>query len=223
MSPTGEDPIARGTTEKQPKRRRINTRSEVARPVARKLASLALSWDEQDEALGVREREQLRRTLADAAEWLEWTALRNDRIDRAIKDMKTLAEAGARSIAKDLEDELAEKKSETTRLKKTAKSFHKLADSADFEAPIEVTYSRTARRADGLVTITETLMLADAEEAEKAARKIERKLGSWDNLRAQMLEDLKRRQEQLEATRNRIAAFAESYRGLVGEVFAILH
>ena len=38
-----------------------------------------------------------------------------------------------------------------------------------------------------------------------------------------MLEDLKRRQEQLEELKERLAAFAESFRGLVVEVFAILY
>ena len=74
-----------------------------------------------------------------------------------------------------------------------------------------------------LVTKTEELTFADAEEAERAARTIENKLDSWERLRAQMLEDLKRRQEQLEELKERLAAFTESFRGLVVEVFAILY
>lgn len=220
---SGENAISRGTTKSRPQRRRIDTRSAVARPVARELATLALSWVEQEEKLLIRQQEQLRRALASAAEFLEWTTLQDHEVDKALRDMKTLAEAGVRFIAKDLEQEVADKKTESTRLKKAATSIQKLAATADFETPVEFSYAHTAREGDGLVTKTEDLTFADAEEAERAARTIENKLDSWERLRTQMLEDLKRRQEQLEELKERLAAFAESFRGLVVEVFAILY
>ena len=141
----------------------------------------------------------------------------------AIKDVKTLTKAGSQFIAEELEVELAEKKAEVTELKGVAESMHELADTADWEEPVEVSYSHTARNGDGLATKTQTLTLADAGEARDAAAAIEKRLDTWEKLRIQMLEDLKQKQRQLGEMEESIPAFAESSKTVVGDVLAILH
>jgi hypothetical protein len=161
--------------------------------------------------------------LAKAAEFRGWGTTGADPIASAIKDVKNLTKAGSEFIAQDLEDELADKKTEVLQLQKVADSIHEMADNADFEGPVEVSYSHTAREGDGLATRVQTLTLADAGEAKDAATTIEKRLDNWEKLRAQMLEDLKRRQHQLSEMEDSIPAFAESSRGVVDDVLAILY
>lgn len=144
-------------------------------------------------------------------------------MESAIKDVKNLTKAGSHFIAQELEAELADKKIEVSQLREVAISIHELAGTADWGDPVEVSYSHTVRAGDGLATRTETLNLVDAGEAKEAAATIEKKLDTWDKLRGQMLDDLKRRQAQLNEMRDSISAFAESSRGVVGDVLAILH
>ena len=117
---------------------------------------------------------------------------------------------------------LAGKKIEVSQLREVADSIHELADTADWGDPVEVSYSHTVRDGDGLATKTEILNLVDAGEAKEAAATIEKKLDTWEKLRCQMLDDLKRRRHQLNEMRDNISAFAESSRSLVGDVLAIL-
>ena len=200
-----------------------NTESPETRQTALKLASLAISWMKQDRQLRVRQREELRRALANAAEFRGWGATGADPVSSAIKDVKDLTIAGSHFIAQDLVDELAGKKTEVSQLREVADSIHELADAKEWGDPVEVSYSHTVREGDGLVTRTQTLTLVDAEEAKEAAATIEKKLGAWEKLRVQMLDDLKLRQRQVNELEGSISAFAESSKGMVGEVLAILH
>lgn len=178
---------------------------------------------QQDRRLRVRQGEELRRALTVAAELRGWAAIGDDSMASAIKDVKSLTKVGSGLIAQELENELADKKNEVKELQKVADAIHELADTADWEEPIEVSYSHTARDGDGLATKTETVILADAGEARDAAAAIEKKLDSWEKLRSQMLENLKQRKGQLGELDDSIAAFAESSRDVVGDVLAILH
>ncbi len=188
-----------------------------------KLASLALAWMKQDREFRVRQREELRRALAETAEFRGWAIPGADPVAAAIKDVKTLTKAGSQFIAEELEVELAEKNAEVTELKVVAESIHELADTADWEEPVEVSYSHTARNGEGLATKMQTVTLADAGEARDAAAAIEKRLDTWEKLRIQMLEVLKQKQVQLGEMEDSISAFAESSKGVVGDVLAILH
>ncbi len=192
------------------------------RQAALKLASLAMAWMKQDRQLRVRQREELRRALARAAEFRGWAAIGGDPMESAIKDVKSLTKSGSNFIAQELEAELADKKIEVSQLREVAISIHELAGTADWGDPVEVSYSHTVRAGDGRATRPETLNLVDAGEAKEAAATIEKRLDTWEKLRGQMLDDLKRRQRQVNEMRDSISAFAESSRGLVGEVLAIL-
>jgi hypothetical protein len=188
-----------------------------------KLASLAIAWMKQDGRLRVRQYEELRRALAKVAEFRGWAATGADPVAPAIKDVKSLTKAGSQFIAQELVEELADKKTEVSRLREVADSFHELADTAEWGGPVEVSYSHTAREGDGLATRTQTLTLVDAGEAKEAAATIEKKLDTWEKLRSQMLEDLKQQQHQLTEMEDSIPAFAEASRATVGDVLAILH
>jgi hypothetical protein len=178
----------------------------------------------QDRRLRIRQREELRRALAKAADLRGWAAAAGaDPMALAIKDVKSLTKAGSQFLAQDLRDELADKKVEVSQLRELAESIHELADTADWEEPVEISYSHTAREGDGLATRTQTVTLVDAGEANDAAAAIEKKLDSWENLRIQMLDDIKGRQRQVKELEDSISAFAESSRGVVGDVLAILH
>ena len=203
--------------------RRPGPRSPEARPAAMRLATLAMAWMEQDRQLRVRQREELRRALATAADFRGWAATGADPMASAIKDVKSLTKAGSHFLAKDLEKELEDKKNEVLQLQKVADSMNRLADTESWENPVEVSYSHTVREGDGLGTRTQTLTLVDAGEARDAAATIEKKLVNWEKLRVLMLEDLKQRRRQVDEMEEGIAAFAESSRGVVDDVLAILH
>ncbi|MDH5590755.1 MAG: hypothetical protein OEZ65_10630 [Gemmatimonadota bacterium] len=198
--------------------------SPEATEVGRALASIALAWLSQGRQLKVRQREDLRRSIATAAESFGWDTIDLDQLETATKNVSKLTRSGTRSIARQLEDELAVKKAEMSHLKKTAASVRKLSEKADFAEPIEVSYTHTAREgSQRLVTRTETLTLVEPSEAKEAADTIEKRLDGWDKLRVQMVDDLKRRQGQLEELRESVSEFAESSKGLVREVFAVMH
>lgn len=220
MTQLGEEAI---TQNESTKRRRVDTRSATARPVARELACIALAWTSQGRELRVRQREQLRRALTAAADFLGWSTLERDRIEIAIHEVQTLANAGGRSVTDDLERELTEKRTEIPRLRQAAERLHALAEETSLETPVEFIYCHTARQGDDLVTKTETVTIADQREAVEAAEAIERKLDVWEKLRAQMVDELKQQRRRVEEMSDHLSDFADSQRGLVREVFAILH
>ena len=204
----------------------VSTEAEKG-SVSRRLASLALARHEQEGRLRVRQREQLRRALFSAGESLGWeslTAGEADPVEGASKDVARLTRNGTRSLMRDLDNEITAKKREMTQLKAVAKSIQKLAKDGATTYPAEVTYTHTARGSTtGYVTKTETLVLADAAEAEGAAAKIEKKMDAWAKLREEMLKDLKRRQQQLDELKGTVTEFVSSSEGLLVEVFAVLH
>jgi hypothetical protein len=171
--------------------------------------------------LKLREREELRRVFASAAELLGWATIRRDPVEAATKDLLKLARSGARLLTRELADEVASKKMEMSQLEKVANSLHKLAEGADFTDSVEISYSHTGRSPpQGLVTRTETLTLTDADEAAEAARTIEAKRETWDKLRREMLDALGERQRQLDEMKRSLPAFVESSDVLVRHVMS---
>ncbi len=140
-----------------------------------------------------------------------------------MRDVAKLTKAGTQALTRDIADELARKKTEMSQLEEFASSMHDLAEKGDFTDPVEVSYSRTAREADQLVTKTELLTLVEAQEAEDAAQLIAKKTVSWGKLRDEMVENLKKEQRQFEELKDSLPGFVESSTGTVREVFATLY
>ncbi|MEX2466084.1 MAG: hypothetical protein WD995_04195 [Gemmatimonadota bacterium] len=196
--------------------------NEAGRIVAR----LALDKLKQDGTLGVRQREQLRRAFSTAAEALAWDAIPGDKDDRvaaATSDVAVLAAQGAQALERDLRELLDEKKAEMEQLAEVHASVQALAADAKTTYPTELEYTHTAR--DGLrrlVTKTETLTLADADEALSAAATLEKRLEGYAKLRDQMLEELETKQRQIDEMREGLSGFVASSNRLVVEVLATL-
>jgi hypothetical protein len=177
----------------------------------------------QDGQLRVRQREELRRALATAAEIRGWTYSSKDPMTVAVKEVETLTKVGSSYIAKEIEGELKGKKTEVTELQEVAASIHELADNGDWEDSVEISYAHTAREGDGLATKTEIVTLASGAEAQEAAATIEKRLETWDKLRAEMIEDLKQKRRKLREMEKSIPSFAEASKSVVVDVLAILY
>lgn len=189
--------------------------------MSRELATLALEWVKQGQKLRVRQRERLRRVLAVTADVMSWQSVSKDGLDKATKDIAKLARSGTRSIRRELDRERETKRSESRSLKTAVKELRKLAESSDSDGPTEFSYSYTARSPSwGLVTKTEELTLADADEATAAADTVEKRSATWDKLRIEMLEELKAKDNRWAELSGSLSDFAQAYRGLVKEVLA---
>jgi septal ring factor EnvC (AmiA/AmiB activator) len=134
-----------------------------------------------------------------------------------------MVRSGARSLKREVAEDLSEKKREEARLKDVIQSVRKLAADPTVEYPVEVSYSHTARDAAvGLVTRTETVTCENAEEALQAARKIEKRMGRWAKLRAQMLDELKQRQKRVSEVTGNLSEFVDSSQGLLKDIIVTL-
>ena len=173
----------------------------------RRLASLALDRLRKDGVLGVRQHENLRRTLACAGVALGW---------------ELLPEAGVEHLNGDITVLLAQKRREIAVLKKVAAAVRDLAKDAKTTYPTEVEVSFTQRSALGiLVTKTETLALEDATEALRVADELTHREENRAKLRDQMIEELKERRRQLGVMKRDLPAFVESSHELVSELLAL--
>ena len=206
--------------------RSVIARSPEIQDVSRKVASLALTQMAQEGQLNVRQTEQLRRSMAAAGGVLEWgapAAHSRDAGGEVSKDVLTIAKNGAKYMAGDLVDEMERKKNEIQVMLDTAQQIRKVGESSKTEYPVEITYNYTAR--DGsqrYTTKLETLTLNDAEEAEKAANKIEGIIESKTKLADLMLLDLEQKQIRLEEMKRGLPDFVKSSRPLLDEVMANL-
>lgn len=200
----------------------VGPRSAELRDVSRQLAVLALAQVNQEGHLGVRQREQLRRALATAGEALGWAgrvAASNNAVAEVSKDVLTMAKGGAKSMAKDLEVELAGKKKEITQIKRAAATVTKMAESKKTSYPTEITYTFTVRDATGdLVTKTETLPMENAEEALTAAVTIEKNPTGRLKLKDLMIADLKQKQKQVDVMTKTLSDFIEYSHDLMRDV-----
>jgi len=208
------------------KKQRVNLRTAHMREISQNLAELGLLKVQMGEPLNVRRRESVRRTLAEAgkaAGWSDVAALSDDPVEVAAKDVKKMLQSGVRALTKQVEDEVAEKKAEAKELEKLVRSVHKLAKAKSTEYPAEIVYSRTVKSpGEGLITKTETLTVADSDEALKAAENVERSLPRWVSLRDDMLEDLKRKRENLDRLSAALSDLVDSWRGLLKEVLVTM-
>lgn len=144
-------------------------------------------------------------------------------MDVAAGDVKKMVRSGARAIQRSVSDELAEKKAEVKRIKKVVVKLRAIAEDDDVEFPVEVTYQRTAKSTgEGFVVKTETLELNDADEALKAANKIEKSLPNWTKVRDEVIADLKRKQDTIKDLTGNLSDLVESWRGLLRDVLVTM-
>jgi hypothetical protein len=192
--------------------------------VSCQLALLALA--QEDSPLGVRQREQLRRALATAGDALGWTAAMSSNgssVADLRADVMAMAESGAKSLGRDLAEQLVNKKVEVAQLNKVIVEVRASAADESTVYPLDITFSHTVRDAyQELITKTETRVANDSDEAMAAAASIERSLPSWTKLADQMIIDLKKRQRQLETVTRSLPDFVQSSQDLLGEVVANL-
>ncbi|MEK9502705.1 hypothetical protein [Gaopeijia maritima] len=204
---------------------RIKTDSELDL-ASRTIASLALQHLRQDGTLRVRQRDQLHRALATAAEALDWTLIPGDgaqRLQAAAQDMQRLTRAGADALERDFAERLDAKKAETKTLRKVMGSVRALADDDDTSFPAEISYAHTARNGShGLYTKVETLTVRDASEVEGAAAALEKNLDKFDKLRTEMLAEMKLEKRQIEEMRKTVASFVGASNSIVDDVLAAL-
>ena len=212
-----DKPLSRGT---------MMARSPELQDVARELATLALAKVEQDGALSIRQREQLRRAFSAAGDTLGWTRAvltTGEPPGDVRKDVMSMSKRGAKLLAGDLAEELERKRTEVAQLEDAASSARKLAEDPETVYPTEVTYSYTARDASQeLVTKTETLTLNDPQETLGAAEAIEKTVAGRGKLTDLMIIDLEERQERLDIMTRTLPEFLESSHELLREVVATL-
>ena len=227
-TPTKRSAAKKVSAKKAPKKKATRSSRLAGTPeldqVARKLASLAIAKDESP--LSVRQLEQLRRALAAAGEelgWIENPSGNGASIAEFSTDLIAMARNGAKSLGQDLAEELANKKTEITRLNKVIEHTRELAEDPDTVYPVDILFDHTIRDAyQEYVTKSETKVVNDGDEARSAAASIERSLTSWTKLADAMIVDLKRRQKQLSHVTEGLPEFVESSHGLLRAVVANL-
>ncbi|MEM7417888.1 MAG: hypothetical protein AAF389_20540 [Gemmatimonadota bacterium] len=199
-------------------------RSPELKEASRRFASLALAKLEQQGILNVRQREQLRRSLATSGEELDWADLESDDVVADVaKVMLRMARSGAKAMAKDLEEELSIKKKETKTLAKVAASLHKMATSKKTEFPVIMSYDYTARDASqNYVTKTEELELEDAAGVTSTAEGMDRSAPNREKLTNLMITDLKAQQARQDEMYKTLPDFVSSSKQLISEVMATL-
>lgn len=203
-------------------RKRLTLRSSEVQEIARELTTLGLVHVKQEGALNVRQREVLRRALAEAGRALAWdvkAATSSDPMVEVVKDLKKLVQAGAKTLKEETAAELKVKKSEEKNLEKVVESLTKLTEKSEKAFPTEVTYSHTARDiTQGFFTKTEIAELEDAGQAKETLQTIEKSLNRWGKLRVQMLEDLQQTDKRLTILSSDLEPFISSSRRLIDEL-----
>jgi hypothetical protein len=208
-------------------RERPSSRSDEYRRLGRQVAAMALVRTSQGGRLNVRQREELRRAIAEAGEALLWDemAVKGKKpLDTIADDLSKLTKSGIRVIEREVEAELKSKKTELKRLEKTVAEARKLAEAKEDAFPTQISYSHTARAAaQGLVTKTETVEVIGPDEATSCADSIEKSMSRWENLRDQMVDDLQKKQAQITLLGSELADFVKAQRTMIREVIAVLH
>lgn len=206
---------------------RPSPRSAEFRRLGRAVAALALIRTSQGGRLNVRQKEELRRALAEAGDVLRWAEITvgmDDPVSIVADDLAKITKSGVRVIEKEVEEELKGKKSEMKQLEGVVAKARKLAEAKNPKLPTEISYAHTARAAaQGLVTKIEVVEITAVDEATSCADSIEKSMNRWENLRVQMVEELQRKQAQLEIVGGSVSEFVKSQHNMLREVMAVLH
>jgi len=218
--------MPRKKVEKPQAPKKVLARSPEMIEVSRQLSTVALARVEQDGHLSVRQREQLRRALSTAGDMLGWirrSASSKDSVSEVSKDVLKMAKVGAKAMAKDLEAELASKRTEMDQVMEAAAAARTVSEDPDTTYPTEMTYYFTARNASQvLVTKTETIEANDAKEAMSASESIERNIAGRQKLSDLMTLELEGRQERIEVMTRTLPDFVKFSHPLLREVLVTL-
>ena len=220
-------PITAVAIEPAPKRVNVKLRSQEMRDISRGLATLGHIRLQKGSPLNVRQREQVRRTLAEAGESLGWSevaARDQDPVKAVSKDVRKMLRKGVKSLSRGVANDLVSTEAEVELLEELVDALRALSETPDALFPVEFTYSRPARDhgSGGFMTRKETLVLNNAEEAGKAALKIEKALPRWHNLREQMVADLRQHEASLAEVNSNLTFLIDGWRRLLGEVLVTM-
>ena len=156
--------------------------------------------------------------------WIDITVGVDDPVAVVADDLTKITKSGVRVIEKEVEDELKAKKSEMKQLEGVVAKARKLAEAKNPKLPTEISYAHTARAAaQGLITKVEVVEVTAPDEATACADSIEKSMTRWENLRDQMVDELQRKQAQLEIVGGSVPEFVRSQHGMLREVMAVLH
>ncbi len=210
------------TTKVEVTRKRLTLSSSAVKEIARALTTLGLVHVEQDGVLNVRQREELRRALAEAGEALAWdvkSATSANPMPDVVKDLKKLVKAGAKTLKAEVAVELKKKSSEERKLEKTVEVLTKLTEKSEKAFPAEISYSHTARDITrGFFTKTEEIVLEDVSQAKETLATVEKSLNRWGKLRVQMHEELQQTDKRLKVLVSDLEPFVISSRRLIDEL-----
>jgi hypothetical protein len=210
------------TTKVEVTRKRLTLSSSAVKEIARALTTLGLVHVEQDGVLNVRQREELRRALAEAGEALAWdvkSATSANPMPDVVKDLKKLVKAGAKTLKAEVAAELKKKSSEERKLEKTVEVLTKLTEKSEKAFPAEISYSHTARDITrGFFTKTEEIVLEDVSQAKETLATVEKSLNRWGKLRVQMHEELQQTDKRLKVLVSDLEPFVISSRRLIDEL-----
>ena len=203
-------------------RKRLTLNSSAVKEIARALTTLGLVHVEQDGILNVRQREELRRALAEAGEALAWdvkSATSADPMPDVVKDLKKLVKAGAKTLKAEVAAELKKKNSEERKLEKTVEVLTTLSEKSEKAFPAEISYSHTARDiTQGFFTKTEEVVLEDVSQTKETLATVEKSLNRWGKLRVQMHEELQQTDKRLKVLVSDLEPFVISSRRLIDEL-----
>jgi hypothetical protein len=145
-----------------------------------------------------------------------------ERLAAAKKDVAKLTKAGVSLMRQDLENTLAQKKTEIAKLKQTADSIRALSSEATAAYPAEVHVTFTVRSGLGrLVTKNESLVLNDSADALRVAEELDRRHNDRTRLRDEMVAALESGGHQLSEMLQELSGFVDSTGPVVSEVLAL--
>ena len=215
-----------GISTKSGKRQRPSIQTNELREVGRRLGTLAVAWYKQSGQFRVRQREQLRRALQDAAAALDWdivSTIEDDPMEEMAFDVRRLTKAGIQAIERDLETELDEKRKEIKHIQKTVSNLEKLSEKDPETFPTELMYRYTSARGNGeYSTKEEELLIETPDGASEAAARLEKRVDRFTRLRDEMVESLKQQRKTLTSAKAELVDFVTGTRQLVTEVVATL-
>lgn len=208
------------------KEKPANLRSPEVREIARELTTLGLTYVKQEGALNVRQSENLRRALAEAGRALGWDVTAStsaNPLNAVSKDVKKLVKSGAKTLKKEVLDELARKETEEAELLVVVEAVHELVEKPEKDYPAEISYTHTSRDiTQGYFTNTLTLTVNDPTEAKEAVQTIEKSMNRWNKLRVQMHNDLEETDMRLGILTGDLEPFMDTSERLLSELLHTL-
>ena len=131
--------------------------------------------------------------------------------------------SGAKTLKKEVLDELARKETEEAELAVVVEEVHELVEKPEKDYPAEITYTHTSRDiSQGYFTNTLTLTVNDSTEAKEAVQTIEKSMNRWNKLRVQMHNELEQTDMRLGILTGDLAPFMDTSERLLSELLHTL-